>query len=78
MAKSVTVKFGPGNEMTRELPDGDNIGCILENPNFQSGLGFGANVVAKIDGVEMRKDFVPRHGTKVTIETRAHEKARRS
>jgi len=72
---SVTLSHGPGNSITRELPEGTTIRDILTNVSYQQVLGFGRNSVCRIDGAQITDDVVIRHGMVISIETQANTKA---
>jgi hypothetical protein len=75
MPKSITIKYGVGNSMSVQVATGTTIDQILNNQNYQGSLGFGANVVAKVDGEILNASYVPDDGEEISIENRAHEKA---
>lgn len=71
----ITVNFGLSNSLTREVPDGTTVGQILSNSNWMTTLGYGENVVAKIDGVTQSNDKRLVDGDEVDLEVRANTKA---
>lgn len=73
--KKVTLRYGPENELTKAIDAGVCVSGLLQDRGIQSMLGFGDNVVAKIDGDVVSGSTVPDDGDIITIETRAHEKA---
>lgn len=48
---NIRVKYGTGNEITKDFPAGTNIGCVLSNPNIRAILGYGQNVAGHVGGV---------------------------
>ncbi len=38
---SVTLRFGPGNQLTRGVPEGTKIKDLVLNPNYKAVLGYG-------------------------------------
>lgn len=72
---SVTLRHGPGNSITRELPEGTTVKEVLTNSSYQQVLGFGRNSVCRIDGAQVTDDVVVRHGMVIDIETQANTKA---
>ena len=71
----VTINFGLSNQLTRTFPTGTTVGELLNNPNLQAALGFGTNVVAKIDGVVQAPNNRLGDGDEVDIEIKANTKA---
>jgi len=70
----ITIKYGAGNSLQRDINGYVNVGAILEDSNLQGALGFGANVEATIDGVYVASDHVVSDGDTVMLVTRANRK----
>ncbi len=71
----ITINFGLSNSITKEVPDGTTVGQILSDRTFQSALGFGDNVVAKIDGFAQDNNRRLVNGDQLDLEVRANQKA---
>lgn len=72
---TVTVNYGLSNSLTREFPEGTTVGDIIRNNNIMASLGYGENVVAKIDGVTQETSRRLADGDSVDLEVRANKKA---
>lgn len=73
MAK-VTIKFGAGNELTKQFDAGTSVGDIINDDAIQSNLGFGDDVEGYVDGAAVGEDYQPREGQVVSLRTRANTK----
>jgi hypothetical protein len=71
----VTVKFGTGNELTKEFPEGTSLGCILGNPHVKAALGYGDNVAGHIGSVPQADSLVPPDGAVVSVHQKSCAKA---
>lgn len=72
----VTLNFGLSNSVTRSFPAGTTLGQVLSNSSLQAVLGFGGNVVGKIDGVIQDPGHRLVDGDEIDIETKANTKAK--
>ncbi len=72
---NVLIRFGTGNEIRRAYPENTTIKSVLTDSSTRTVLGFGDNVVAKIDGALVRDDLVVRDGLVIDLETAANKKA---
>jgi hypothetical protein len=77
MNGSVKVKlnFGLANVLERSFTTGTTLDQVLSDQNIQSALGFGGNVVGKIDGVIQDGSQRLIDGDEIDIEVRANTKA---
>lgn len=73
--KTVEINFGLSNTVTKQFPIGTTIGDLLANAGLRALLGFGENVVAKIDGSVQSNGSVISDGDVINIEVRANTKA---
>ena len=71
---SITIKFGPGNAVTKELPRGTTIGQVLSDPNIKAVLGFGDNVEGRIGNVGQEAGTTLEDGDVVAVTVRANTK----
>lgn len=71
----VTLNFGLSNSLSRTFTTGTTIGQVLGDANLQLALGFGKNVVAKIDGVIQDLNARLNDGDEIDIEVKANTKA---
>lgn len=71
----VTINFGIANSITKNLPDGTTVGAVLSDRSIMAGLGFGDNVVGKIDGQTQDANRILRNGDHLDVEVRANTKA---
>lgn len=72
---TVTIRFGPANELTREFARNTTVSTLLGDRGIQSALGFGSNVQAVIDGEVQNPASPLADGDVVLIETKANAKA---
>jgi len=71
----VTIKYGPGNQLTRTLDPGAVMGDIIHDENIRAVLGFGDNVEPRVDGEVVRSASHPlRSGDTISLVTKAHSK----
>lgn len=71
----VTFRFGPTNELSKNLREGTTVQQALSDSSLKAGLGFGDNVQAIIDDTVQSGSTTLNDGDIVTIETRANSKA---
>lgn len=71
----VTIKFGSGNELVKEFPEGTSLGCAIKNPHVRGALGYGENVEGHIGGVPQDDSLTLRDGMTVSVNSRACAKA---
>ena len=72
--KKITVRYG-SEQRDVHVSSGATVGAIIADNSTKIILGYGDNVKALINGVEMSGDTVPSDGDEITIETRANQKA---
>jgi hypothetical protein len=72
---NVAINFGLSNSLSRTFPTGKSLGQVLGDPNIQAALGFGKNVVGKVDGVTQSASYILTDGDEVDIEIKANQKA---
>lgn len=72
--KKITVRYGSDSRPVT-VSSGATVGAIIADNSTRLILGYGDNVKALINGVEMSGDTVPSDGDEITIETRANQKA---
>jgi hypothetical protein len=70
---TVTVRYGV-RSVTQEVPAGTPLNQIVNAPNTKAYLGYGDNVRALIEGVEMGLDYSVQCSTEVVLETRSNVK----
>jgi hypothetical protein len=70
----VTVAYGP-DEITKTFSEGTTIDEIIGDANVKALLGYGDNVKALVLGSEQDGDTILASGARITIETRANQKA---
>ena len=72
--KTITVKYG--SEVRNVIVnENTTIAQIIADPTTRVVLGYGDNVRALVNSVEMPGDAIPGNGTIVSLETRANSKA---
>lgn len=71
---TIRVRFG-SDEVTRQYPQGTNIGTVLGDHDLRVVLGYGDNTRALVAGVEQSTTAIVPDGSTVVIETRANSKA---
>lgn len=71
----IIINFGLSNTLSRDFPSGTTVGEVLKNPNLKAALGYGDNVVAKIDGVTQDPSRQLVDGDEVDLEVQANKKA---
>lgn len=72
--KKITVMYG-ADRFTTEVECSATFGDIVANDRIQAALGYGDNVRALVNGVEMTNSSVPSDGSTIVLETRCNEKA---
>ena len=68
------LRFGLTNSLSASLA-GQSVSQVLDNAGYRGALGFGQNVVAKINGVAVCRDYRIRDGETIDIEVQAQQKA---
>ena len=71
---TVTIKYGL-ETISRTVPEGTTIGHLVSDQNLKAVLGFGDNVRALINGIEMSRDVQVPYGSLVSLETACNSKA---
>lgn len=74
-AVQITLRYGTGNTLTRGVSPGTLVKQVLTNQSFRAALGFGDNVIAKINGAIVRDDLYVSEGMVIDLETAANQKA---
>lgn len=72
--QQVTIRYGI-DSITKQFTVPVTIGSLKNDASVRAALGFGDNVKALINGVEMGDDVVVPNGATVVFETRANTKA---
>ena len=72
---NITLRYGATNELRVSVPEHTTIKTVLTNPSYKAALGYGSNVVAKINGASVRDDVFETDGLTVEIEVQAQQKA---
>ena len=70
----VKVKFGTGNELSKDFPLGTTLGCVLKNQFVKGALGYGENVQGFIGGVPQADSTLIADGMTVSVHNAACEK----
>jgi hypothetical protein len=71
----ITIRYGTGNELTREFGGTPTLGSILADVSVRAALGFGANVEGRIDNVPQGTGTVLHDRDVITVHDRACAKA---
>lgn len=71
----VTIKYGTGNELSKEFPEGTTLGCVLGNQHVRGSLGYGASVQGHIGGVPQSDSIVPPDGVTISVQDKSCTKA---
>ena len=71
----VTVKYGTGNEISKEFDNGTSLGCILGNQHVKAVLGYGSNVAGHIGGVPQADSLIPPDGAVISVHEKSCSKA---
>lgn len=71
----VTIKYGSGNQITKNVSAGTSLGSILGDANIRAALGFGANVEGQIGGVTQANTLSLQEGMVVVVTDKACSKA---
>lgn len=72
---NITLRYGTANALTRGVNAGTTVKQVLTNQSFRAALGFGDNVIAKINGAAVRDDLYVTDGLVIDLETAANQKA---
>ncbi len=72
---NVRIKYGSGNELAKDFPEGTSLGCILNNPHVRAALGYGSSVAGHIGGVPQSDSLVPPDGAVISVNDKACQKA---
>lgn len=72
---TVEVRFGGGNSVEHRCPQGTTVGQVLANNRVKTALGYGDNIVARIDNQEVDNETPVDQGDVISLETRANQKA---
>lgn len=70
----IQIRYGC-ESISKDFPHNTTIGQVVKDPNIKAVLGFGDNVKALVNGVEMPMEAVIPQGGTLTIETAANSKA---
>ena len=72
----VTIKYGAGNEVTRNIAEGTTYEEVIQDPNLEAILGYSADSVeARVDGSTVVLDDTPCDGDTIRLTTKANSKA---
>lgn len=72
--KTITIRYGL-NMQTREVDLDATVRSVVGDPNNKAYFGYGDNVRAMIDGVEISANAVIPQGATLTLETACNQKA---
>ena len=72
---SITVKYGIGNEVTKEYEEGVTIQDVLNDANLRAQLGFSTNVNTLVNDEYADPSYELEDGDVLIIEQRASQKA---
>ena len=72
---TITIKYGFGNSIIKEVPVGTTVGDIIGDGGFQSALGYGNDVVARVTNQTVENGTVLNNGALLSLEKRANAKA---
>lgn len=70
----VKIRFGIDN-ITKSFQSAPTVGELKENDDIRATLGYGDNVKALVNGVEVGDDVTLGPGQEVVFETAANQKA---
>lgn len=73
--KQITVKHGPGNQVTLEYPDSATVGNVINDHRTRAALGYGDNVAASIFNATQPFDAPAPAGATIVVSNVAAEKA---
>lgn len=74
---TVTIRYA-GTTMTKEIPNGSNVGCLRTNRDYAAVFGFNpTNVDFVVNGSRAADTTVLSNGDNVVVQPKAHEKASR-
>lgn len=71
----VKIRYGTGNEVSKDFPAGTTLGCILNNSTIRAVLGYGRNVQGIIGGVPQSDSLVPPDGAEISVTEKSCSKA---
>ncbi len=69
-----TVSYGL-DQHTKTVSNNPTVGDVISDPNLRAVLGYGDNVRALVNGVEMSTNTTVPDGCTLVLETRANQKA---
>ncbi len=72
---SVTIRYGSGNELRKEYPEGTTLGQIINDPNVRAVLGYGQNVTAHVGGLPQIDTVRAAQGMTISVQDKACTKA---
>jgi hypothetical protein len=74
--KTITLQFGPANQLTKQLADNTTLLAVLSDPSIKAAMGFGDNVQAlDEDRRHLNAGGLIVDGANYIIETIANQKA---
>lgn len=72
---SVTIRYGSGNTLTKDFPEGTSVGCVLTNTAVKAALGYGNNVQGNVSGVPVPDSNTIYSGMTISVTDKACNKA---
>ncbi len=70
----ITIRYGL-EQTTKTVADGTTVGQVTSDANLRAVLGFGDNVRALLNGVQMTSDVQIPNGATLVLETACNTKA---
>lgn len=74
----VRIKYGTGNELSKDFPAGTTIGCVLSNQFVRGALGYGSNVQGFVNSVPQSDSTYIAEGMTISVHDKACNKAGRT
>jgi hypothetical protein len=74
----VKIKYGTGNELSKDFPAGTTIGCVLGNQFVRGALGYGQNVQGFVNSVPQNDSTYIAEGMTISVHDKACTKAGRT
>ena len=71
---NINIRYGI-ETASRYVADGTTVGQVIADPSVKTELGYGDNVRALMDGVEVPTSTVPSENATIVVEVRANQKA---
>ena len=71
----VKIKYGTGNELSKDFPAGTTLGCVIGNQHVRGALGYGQNVQGHVGGVPQNDSTLIFEGMTISVNDKACSKA---